>query len=84
MIVAQNITVRRGAREVLREVSLRVAPGQVLGILGRNGAGKTTLLRALAGLQPIVSAAQTASCRSDRRAWETPCSRPRSMLASAP
>lgn len=34
----------------LREVDLRVAPGETVGMLGRNGAGKTTLLRLLAGV----------------------------------
>lgn len=38
-----------GAR-VLHEVSLRLAPGEVLGLLGRNGAGKTTTLKAIMGL----------------------------------
>ena len=32
-------------REVLREVSLRIAPGRVIGIMGQSGCGKTTLLR---------------------------------------
>ncbi len=39
-----------GAREVLREVSFRVQPGERLAVVGRNGEGKTTLLRILAGL----------------------------------
>jgi branched-chain amino acid transport system ATP-binding protein len=39
-----------GGVHVLRDVSLEVAPGEVLGLLGRNGAGKTTTLRTVMGL----------------------------------
>jgi branched-chain amino acid transport system ATP-binding protein len=39
---------------VLRGVSLTVAEGELLALLGRNGMGKTTLLRSIAGLRPPV------------------------------
>ncbi|CAA9311694.1 MAG: Teichoic acid export ATP-binding protein TagH [uncultured Gemmatimonadaceae bacterium] len=39
----------------LRDVSLRVAPGEALGLIGRNGAGKTSTLRCLAGIVPLDS-----------------------------
>lgn len=41
---------RLGSREVLGDVSLSVAPGEILGLYGGNGAGKSTLLRTVAGL----------------------------------
>jgi branched-chain amino acid transport system ATP-binding protein len=42
---------------VLRDISLRMSPGEVVGVLGSNGAGKTTLLRALSGSLPSCSGA---------------------------
>src|SRR5206468_6907986 len=39
--------------QALGGVSLRVAPGETVGIVGRNGAGKTSTLRVLAGIIPL-------------------------------
>ncbi|HEV3229052.1 MAG TPA: ABC transporter ATP-binding protein [Solirubrobacteraceae bacterium] len=48
---------RRGlpAVQALRDVSLQVAPGETVGIVGRNGAGKSSTLRVLAGIVPLHS-----------------------------
>jgi zinc transport system ATP-binding protein len=40
-------------RPIVRDVTLDVAPGQVVAILGANGSGKSTLLKALVGLNPV-------------------------------
>jgi branched-chain amino acid transport system ATP-binding protein len=45
-----RISCYHGGAHVLRDVSLRVSAGEVLGLLGRNGAGKTTTLRTVMGL----------------------------------
>ncbi|HEY3752959.1 MAG TPA: ABC-F family ATP-binding cassette domain-containing protein [Pseudonocardiaceae bacterium] len=49
MIVAANIELRAGSRILLDDATLRVQPGDRIGLVGRNGAGKTTTLRVLAG-----------------------------------
>jgi iron complex transport system ATP-binding protein len=54
MLTAQNLTVRRGSRVIVREVSLEFLAGQVTAIIGANGAGKSTLLAALAGLRAVA------------------------------
>jgi len=50
MLTIAGLHKRYGDNQVLNGVDLQIAPGQVLGLLGRNGAGKTTMLSIVAGL----------------------------------
>jgi ATPase subunit of ABC transporter with duplicated ATPase domains len=52
VIVATNLELRAGSRILIEDTTLRVQPGDRIGLVGRNGAGKTTTLRALAGDGP--------------------------------
>ena len=49
---ASNLTKSYGGRTVLREGSLKVNSGEVVGLLGPNGAGKTTTFYLIVGLSP--------------------------------
>lgn len=51
MLEVDGIDTYYGDSQVLKDVSLSVGDGEVVGLLGRNGAGKTTTLRSIAGIQ---------------------------------
>ncbi|MFD4004800.1 ABC transporter ATP-binding protein [Streptomyces rubiginosohelvolus] len=67
-----GLGVRRGRVEALRRVTLTVAPGETVALMGRNGAGKSTLLGALVGMiEPTAGSVRVgglAPARTDPRA----------------
>jgi branched-chain amino acid transport system ATP-binding protein len=50
MLVLENVSVNYGAIEALNGISMHVAKGEVVTLIGANGAGKTTTLRTITGL----------------------------------
>jgi branched-chain amino acid transport system ATP-binding protein len=52
IIEAQELHTYYGDSHILHGISLSIAPGETLSLMGRNGMGKTTLLRSLLGLTP--------------------------------
>ena len=52
LLEVDRLSVSYGKVEAVRNISLRVARGQIVSVIGPNGAGKTTLLAALMGLLP--------------------------------
>jgi zinc/manganese transport system ATP-binding protein len=50
VVALERATLHIGGRDVLKDVSFAIRPGEFIGVLGPNGSGKTTLMRAILGL----------------------------------
>jgi branched-chain amino acid transport system ATP-binding protein len=59
VLTLDHVEVYRGAAHVVRRVSLTVAAGEAVGLVGRNGAGKTTTMESIMGLLPTKGGAIT-------------------------
>jgi branched-chain amino acid transport system ATP-binding protein len=53
-LVLDSLDVRYGGVHAVRELSLEVAPGEIVGLIGPNGAGKSSTLHAIMGLAPAT------------------------------
>jgi ABC-2 type transport system ATP-binding protein len=54
-VQAEHLSKAFGSKQVLHDLSFKVMPGDVIGVLGKNGAGKTTLLELMLGFTPPSS-----------------------------
>lgn len=54
-LTVEDLTVRYGALQAVRDISATFQPDSIVGLIGPNGAGKTTLLNALSGFTDITS-----------------------------
>jgi heme exporter protein A len=70
-LVAENLVLERGGRNVVDGLSLRIEGGAALVLTGPNGSGKSTLLRSLAGyLRPASGSVRIIGAGDDREASE--------------
>ena len=66
-LIADHISHRFGALEVLDDVSFTVSSGEVVAIVGPSGCGKSTLLSILGGLLQPSSGGRSCAARRRRR-----------------
>lgn len=80
-LVLDDVSIPVAGRDVVREVSLTISPGDVVGLVGPNGCGKSTMLKALyRALRPSSGAVMIDGSRMDRLSFRESAS----LLAALP
>ena len=86
MISARNVTVTRGERHLIDDVSISLSPGTFSIIIGPNGAGKSTLMKVLCGemtpiraMSPMAMSTSRFSLRCNSRGVAPCCRRARCL-----
>ena len=83
-ILLHAVSVRRGGKWALRDISMSLEPGERWALVGDNGAGKTQLLKLLAGdVWPTPTGRERREYRLGRRAIEIAEARPRVAYVGA-
>jgi ABC-type sugar transport system ATPase subunit len=62
-VATENISKDFSRVVVLKDVSISLAPGEVLGLIGENGAGKSALIKILSGIYQPSSGRDSRGCR---------------------
>jgi len=63
-LALEGLNVRYGAVDAVRDLSLEVKPGEIVGLIGPNGAGKSSTLHAIMGVAPVAGGAVKLGGRS--------------------
>ena len=66
LLALEAVDAGYGALQVLRGVTLRVAPGEIVSLVGSNGAGKTTVIKTILGVVPVRAGAGAIRLRGER------------------
>jgi polar amino acid transport system ATP-binding protein len=53
LVELAHVTKRYGTLTVIDDVSVSIAPGEIIAVIGRSGSGKSTMLRCINGLEPV-------------------------------
>ena len=79
ILATQNICFSYGMVQALRDVTMKMVPGQITCVMGRNGVGKTTLLKNIMGIASSTSGAVQVNGKV-RGHLEVPVDTPREVL----
>lgn len=65
LLTIQNLSAGYGGKTVIRDISLTLMPGEILGVVGESGSGKTTLLKAVSEVKGLRTDVYTGTVTFD-------------------